>query len=105
MAGIQLSVGCGEYDRTRALFDGTVHTEGFELQWESVYPPHALFVRVLQGEFDVSEMSLSSLTNAIGRGSRELIGIPVFTSRLFRHSFVFVNTEAGIETPQDLVGK
>ncbi|HZT06837.1 MAG TPA: ABC transporter substrate-binding protein [Chloroflexota bacterium] len=105
MPTLRLSVGCGDYDRTRALFDGSVPTDGFEIAWEPVNVPHELFVRVLHGEFDVAEMSFSSLTNAIGRGSRDLIGIPVFTSRLFRHSFIYVNTDSGIEAPQDLIGK
>src|SRR5581483_11403652 len=105
MPTLRLSVGCGDYDRTRALFDGSVPTDGFEIAWEPVNVPHELFVRVLHGEFDVAEMSFSSLTNAIGRGSRDLIGIPVFTSRLFRHSFIYVNTDSGNEAPQDLIGK
>jgi 4,5-dihydroxyphthalate decarboxylase len=105
VAAIRLNVGCGDYDRTRALFDGTVQAEGVEIEWEPVNVPHELFVRVLKGEFDVAEMSLSGLTNGIAAGTHNLIGIPVFTSRLFRHSFIFVNTEAGIAKPQDLIGK
>src|SRR4051812_18877383 len=105
VAAIRLNVGCGDYDRTRAIFDGTVQAEGIEINWEPVNVPHELFVRVLQGEFDVAEMSLSGLTNGYASGTHNLIGIPVFTSRLFRHSFIWVNTEAGIEKPQDLIGK
>jgi 4,5-dihydroxyphthalate decarboxylase len=102
---LRLAFGCGDYDRTRPLVDGTVHAEGIALDWERVDTPHELFVRVLRGEFDVAEMSLSGLTNAIARGNTELIGLPVFTSRLFRHSFIFVNANSGIARPQDLVGR
>jgi len=102
---VRITLGCGDYDRTRALFDGTVRAEGIDLVWVPVHVPHELFVRVLGGEFDAAEMSLSGLTTSIGRGSRELIGLPVFTSRLFRHSFIFVNVDSGITKPQDLIGR
>ncbi len=102
---LQLNVGCGDYDRTKALFEGSIPTNGFQISWEPVNVPHELFVRVLKGEFDVAEMSLSGLTNGIAAGTHNLIGIPVFTSRLFRHSFIFVNAKSGISKPEDLVGK
>ena len=105
MADLRLSVGCGDYDRTRALFDGTIRAEGTELQWVPSPVPHQLFVRVQNGEFDAAEMSLSGLTTMLARGDNQLVGIPVFTSRLFRHSFVFVNSQAGIHRPQDLAGR
>ena len=105
MGDVSLSMGCGDYDRTRALFDGTVRAEGIDLTWEPVNVPHELFVRVLKGEFDAAEMSLSGFTSGIGRGSRELIAIPVFTSRLFRHGFIWVNPASGITSPQALAGR
>lgn len=105
MQPLRLSFGCGDYDRTRPLVDGTLQADGIELAWECCPVPHALFVRVLDGEFDVAEMSLSGLTALVSRGDSPIIGIPVFTSRLFRHSFIFVNTDAGIEKPQDLVNR
>lgn len=105
MQPLHLTVGCGDYDRTRALFDGTIRPQGIDLRWERVDVPHDLFVRVLNGEFDVAEMSLSGLTTSIARGEHDLVGIPVFTSRLFRHSFIWVNTDAGIAEPKDLIGR
>jgi 4,5-dihydroxyphthalate decarboxylase len=103
--GLKLRIGCGDYDRTKALFDGSVKAEGIDIDWTPVNVPHTLFVRVLQGEFDVAEMSLSGLTNGYASGTHDLVGIPVFTSRLFRHSFIFVNTDSGISEPKDLIGK
>jgi len=105
MTELRLTFGCGDYDRTRALVDGAVHPEGIHLDWERVDVPHHLFVRVLAGEFDVAEMSLSGHTTAMARGDSDLVGIPVFTSRLFRHSFIFINTDSGIARPGDLVGR
>ena len=106
MSPLRLAVGCGDYDRTRALFTGFFQAKGIELDWKpSQEAAHELFVRVLRGEFDVSEMSTSGLTALIARGSDELVGLPVFTSRLFRHSFLFINSACGIERPRDLAGR
>jgi 4,5-dihydroxyphthalate decarboxylase len=105
MSDLRLAFGCGDYDRTRALTEGTVKPEGITLDWERVDTPHELFVRVQRGEFDLAEMSLSGLTNGIASGNTDIVGLPVFTSRLFRHSFIFVNRDAGIESPSDLVGR
>jgi len=105
MSDLRLAFGCGDYDRTRALVDGTVQPEGIALDWEKVDVPHELFVRVQRGEFDVAEMSLSGLTTGIANGNTDIVALPVFTSRLFRHSFIFVNGGAGIERPSDLVGR
>lgn len=105
MSTLQLTFGCGDYDRTRPLTDGTVSPEGIELSWVHEPVPHELFVKVLDGEYDVAEMSFSGLNGLISAGKDELVGLPVFTSRLFRHSFVYVNPDSGIEKPADLVGR
>src|SRR5437667_4167174 len=48
---------------------------------------------------------MSSYLMARERGYPRLIALPVFPSRFFRHSFIFINSESGIEGPKDLVGK
>jgi 4,5-dihydroxyphthalate decarboxylase len=56
-------------------------------------------------EFDVAEMSLSSYAVSLHSEARPFIAIPVFPSRFFRHSCIYINRNAGISTPKDLVGK
>jgi 4,5-dihydroxyphthalate decarboxylase len=69
-------------------------------------PVEETFFRMLRHrEFDVSEMSLSSYTMSLFRDPQPFIAIPVFPSRLFRHSSIYVSTAAGIASPRDLVGK
>lgn len=92
-------------DRTRALQSGQVQPEGVDLNFETVGISE-LFRRMAQhAEFDVAEMSLSTYMLMLGQGDDRLIGIPVFLSRAFRHSRVFVNSHAGIDQPRDLKGK
>ena len=93
-------------DRTLALFDGSARIEGVELYAVPVADIAELFRRMAQhGEFDVAEMSMSTLMILISRGRTDLIGIPVFPSRSFRHGFIFVRSDSGIRSPEDLRGR
>ena len=56
-------------------------------------------------EFDVAEMSLSSYTVSLFREPQPFIAIPVFPSRFFRHSCIYVTAKSGIREPKDLIGK
>jgi 4,5-dihydroxyphthalate decarboxylase len=86
--------------------DGTVRVEGFDVKFVAISPPSQIFLRMLnQEEFDASEMSLSNYLIALGRGDERFVAIPVFPSRVFRHSYIWVNAKAGIREPNDLVGK
>jgi 4,5-dihydroxyphthalate decarboxylase len=92
-------------DRTRALQTGQVTPAGIDLNFQ-VVEISELFRRMAQHiEFDVAEMSTSTYMMMRGSGDDRLIGIPVFLSRAFRHSMVFVNVNAGINAPEDLRGK
>jgi 4,5-dihydroxyphthalate decarboxylase len=56
-------------------------------------------------EFDVSELSLSSYLIAKDRGYPKFTAIPVFMSRSFRHSSIYIHQDSGIKEPQDLRNK
>lgn len=106
MSGSTITLACQDYDHTRALVDGTVSVEGFELKVMTISPPSQIFLRMLnKDEFDASEMSLSNYMIALGHEDRRFVAIPVFPSRVFRHSYIWVNTKAGIREPKDLIGK
>jgi 4,5-dihydroxyphthalate decarboxylase len=106
MAKLRLNLACSEYDRTRALTDGTVVPEGIELNFIQSPNPAETFWRMLRhAEFDASELSLSNYMMGLARGDTRFIGIPVFTYRLFRHSMLWVNDDSGIREPKDLIGK
>ena len=105
MADLRLTIACGPYDRTQALRDGTIKPEGIELTYITLQPAE-IFWRMLQyKEFDISEMSLSNYTSLVSAGNAPFVAIPVFPSRVFRHSYFFINTNAGITRPEDLKGK
>jgi 4,5-dihydroxyphthalate decarboxylase len=106
MANQTITIGCRDYDHTRALADGRVKLDGIELKFVNISPPSQIFLRMLHDEeFDASEMSLSNYMIALGKDDHRFVAIPVFPSRVFRHSYVWINTRAGIEKPEDLKGK
>jgi 4,5-dihydroxyphthalate decarboxylase len=105
MGKLALTLACGDYDRTRALIDGTVSVEGVDL---NVIPLSNAWARhqrmVLHEEFDVCELSTSSFLLGRDRG-QALVGLPVFPYRMFRHGYVWCSAAAGIREPADLRGK
>ena len=105
MARLQLTFACGDYDRTRALEEGTVRPDGIDLTYLRL-PVEETFFRMLRHrEFEVAEMSLSSYVKTLDTDERPFVALPVYTSRQFRHAGIFVHEDAGIEKPADLRGK
>jgi len=105
LAKLKLTLGCWNYDRTRGLMDGSVQADGINLNYLNM-PVEETFFRMLRHrEFDVAEMSLSSYTVSLFSADKPFIAIPVFPSRFFRHSSIYVNTAAEINEPKDLIGK
>jgi len=105
LGNIRLTLACWNYDRTRALADGRVPVDGVDLTYLSL-PVEETFFRMLRyHEFDAAEMSLSSYVMSLFSGAPPFVAIPVFPSRSFRHSCIFVNRHSGISEPKDLIGK
>jgi len=96
---------CWNYDRTRALMEERIPIEGIELNYLNLPVEETFFRMMRYGEFDVAEMSLSSYTISLFRDNPAFIAIPVFPSRSFRHSGIFIHTGSGILEPKDLIGK
>jgi 4,5-dihydroxyphthalate decarboxylase len=105
MGDIDISLACWDYDRMLALKDGSVKPEGARLNFLPMMMPEPAFRMLHHGEFDAAEMSLSWYTRTVLRDDRPFIAIPVFPSRMFRHSCVYVNAGSGITEPGDLVGR
>ena len=102
---LQLSLACEDYDRTRALLDGSVRPEGISLTVLVLQVEETFFRMLRHREFDVSELSLASYAISLSRDDPPFVAIPAFPSRSFRHQGVFVNAAAGIAEPDDLRGR
>lgn len=105
MAKLRLTLSIWDYDRTRALADGSVRPEGIDLNVLELPVEETFFRMARFREFDVAEMSMSSYTVSLHREPQPFIAIPVFPSRFFRHSSIFISAKSGIQEPKDLIGR
>ena len=105
MSKLRLTLACWNYDRTRALLEQRIQPDGIDLTYLNL-PVEETFFRMLRHrEFDVAEMSLSSYVVSLFKPDRPFVAIPVFPSRCFRHSCIYINAESGIREPKDLIGR
>ncbi|SHJ22878.1 4,5-dihydroxyphthalate decarboxylase [Roseomonas rosea] len=105
MNPLRLSLAIGDYDRIRPIADGTVRIDGVDPVM-SILDPEEIFFRAFKyADFDICELSLSSYTVKTAKGESPYIAVPVFPSRAFRHTSVYIRTDRGITKPEDLRGR
>lgn len=105
MAKLHLTLACGDYDRTKTLQDGSLEPDGVSLNYLPMQAEEIFWRMGNHREFHASEMSLSNYITWTSRGVSPFTAIPIFPSRYFRHSCVFINTRQGLDRPEDLRGK
>lgn len=105
MSDLRLTLAIGDYEHTRDIASGRVRPEGIDLTVLNfnVEQIHFRFFKRL--EWEVSELSMGMYTSAFSHGDRRFIAIPVFTSRVFRQSAIYVRGDGSVRKPEDLAGK
>lgn len=104
MSKLNLSIAVGSYDRTRPLMDGLIQIDGVDPVFMTLDPEEIFFRAFRHAEFDVCEMSMSSFTVKTVQGNNPYVGVPVFVSRAFRHTSIYVRTDR-VHAPADLKGR
>lgn len=104
MSKLRLSVAMGDYDRTRALLDGRVQIDGVDPVYMNLYPEEMFFRAMRSQDFDICELSFSSYTVKTAQGNCPYVAVPVFLSRAFRHTSLYVRKDR-IKKPEDLRGR
>jgi 4,5-dihydroxyphthalate decarboxylase len=104
MTKLCLSVAVGPYDRMRPLVDGEVQIDAVDPQFMQLEPEEIFFRAFRHSDFDICELSLSSFSVKTAAGDCPYVGVPVFPSRAFRHTSIYVRTDR-IRAPADLRGK
>jgi 4,5-dihydroxyphthalate decarboxylase len=105
MSKLPLTMAIPDYDHVRDLVSGRVQAEGIDLT-PLVYPVEEIFYRfIVYKEFDVAEISFAKYSALIAQGNEDFIALPVFPSRVFRHSSLYVRKDGPIKTIADLKGR
>jgi len=102
---LQLSIGMADNPRTRAIFDGKVKADGIDFICTPLHASELFWRQLRFGDFDVSEMSMSSLLMAVAGGDDRWVALPIFTTRRMFQVGVLVRKDRGIDKPADLKGK
>lgn len=105
MSLVEITIACGNYDRTRPIREGRVVVDGCDVKYLPLEPEEIFYRAFRNHEFDVSELSFSSYIRTVGDGSSHYVGIPAFVSRIFRHSGLYIRDDRGIQEPEDLKSK
>lgn len=105
MTDLNLSLAVGDYDRTRPIFDGRVRIDGVSPVVLLQSPEEMFFNAFRHKTCDISELSFSSYCMSLTRDDPPYIAVPVFLSRAFRHTSIYIRSDKGIVTPADLRGR
>jgi 4,5-dihydroxyphthalate decarboxylase len=105
MSKLPVRIASGNYDRIQAVRSGAVPIDGCTVEYVNLAPPE-IFRRLFENqEFDIAEMSFSSYLLTRTRFDFPYTAVPLFLSRVFPHSSIYIRTDRGIEAPQDLKGR
>ena len=105
MPALPLTLAISEYDHVRDLASGRVKAEGIDLTVLTLSIEEIFFRFTLYREWDLSEMSMGKYVSLVSQGDTSLTALPVFPSRMFRHSSIYVRRDSGLKTIQELRGK
>jgi len=104
MEKIALTLAIGDYDHTRDLATGRVPVQGASLNVLTLAPEEAFFRFTHFREWEVSEMSMGKYVSLRSQDDEGIAAIPVFPSRVFRHSMFYVRDGGKIDRPEQLKG-
>jgi 4,5-dihydroxyphthalate decarboxylase len=102
---LSLTCAISDYDHVRDLASGRIRAEGIALRMLDMPVEEAFFRMIRFEEFDLSEMSMGRYVSMVSQGDDRFVAIPVFPSRMFRHSSIYVRKDRGINAPEDLAGR
>jgi len=105
MSAVDLTIAVGDYDHIRDVTSGRIAVPGVSVR-SLALPVEEIFARFFEyREWEVSEFSFGKYSALVAAGDRSLVGLPVFPSRMFRHSSMYVRTDSEISSPSELAGR
>ncbi|WP_439597075.1 ABC transporter substrate-binding protein [Falsiroseomonas sp.] len=100
-----LTLACTRSDRTQPILDGRIKIAGHDVTPTAGEPEELFRIAMREARYDITELSMASHILSVARGDSRYIGVPVFPSRAFRHSAIYIRTDRGITGPKDLAGR
>lgn len=94
MPTLELSFAFEDNSRSKSIMDGRVVPEGIELHCTRSRMPELAWRQFHNHEFDVSELSMSSMVAARSRGDHSFVALPIFTTRAFMQTGVLIQDDA-----------
>lgn len=104
MDKVALTLAIGDYEHTRDLASGRVSVQGATLNVLTLTPEEAFFRFTHFREWEVSEMSMGKYVSLRSQDDESIAAIPVFPSRVFRHSMIYVRDGGKLTRPEQLKG-
>jgi len=104
-ARLALALAVSDYDHVRDLTEGRLRAEGIALVPLRFAVEEIFFRFVKFREWEVSEVSFAKYISLRSQGDDSLVAIPVFPSRVFRHSSIYVRADGPVLSVHDLVGR
>ena len=102
MAALALTCAIKDYDHIAPMRSGDVKPEGIALTFD--FGPDVLNRVVNLPEVPVGELSFGRYLIRVASGDRSIVGLPIFTTCLFRQRCFYVRRESPLETLADLAG-
>jgi len=97
---LPLTLDIHAYDHVRGLDPQGIDLTVLELPIEEIFFRFTKF-----REWHASEMSFGKTVSLMAQAAPEIMPIPVFPSRVFRHSAIYVGEKSTIRQPKDLEGR
>lgn len=91
------------YDHVRPVVDGRIPIEGATPLFMQLPIPEMFRRFVKYQDFDVSEVSFVKYLTMRAAGDDRISAIPVFPSRMYRHTSIYIRTDR-VQSPSDLAG-
>src|ERR1700730_8340076 len=105
MARLELTLAMTSNPRSAPVLSGATQADGVKFRSTVATAPDIFWRQLHAQEFDVSEMSMSSLLIVMASGNKDWVGLPIFPQRHFFQNWAWVRADAGIAQPSDLRGK
>lgn len=105
MSELVLTYAGSDYEHTRDLTRGDIRANGIDIRYLNLQIEETFFRFIKFREWDISEMSFGKYIALKSQGDESVTAIPVFPSRVFRQSSLFILPGSSIKDASQLRGK